>query len=88
MRVELGSGEVIIGRAALITLPINVLNRVSFEPQLSEIKRAAATQRHAGSGVKGYVHVGGDVGNVSVFAPKPKRSIGWARITTVRKARG
>ena len=89
VRVELGSGEVVTARTALITLPINVLNRVSIEPQLSEIKRAAATQRHAGSGVKGYVHVGGDVGNVSVFAPeKPKRSTGWARIATARKDRG
>ena len=38
--------------------------------RLSEVKRAAASERHAGSGVKCYAHVKGDVGNVSVFAPE------------------
>jgi pseudooxynicotine dehydrogenase len=76
VRVELASGEAVAARTALITLPINVLNHVTFEPDLSPIKRAAATQRHAGSGVKCYVHVRGDVGNLSFLAPEAE-AINW-----------
>ena len=77
VRVELLNGDTIAARTALITLPMNVLNSVEFEPGLSEIKRAAATERHAGSGMKCYVHVKGDIGNVSVLAPESE-AINWA----------
>jgi monoamine oxidase len=70
VRIELAGGGAVTARMALVTLPMNVLNSVTFEPQLSALKRAASTERHAGSGVKYYVHVKGDVGNVSVFAPE------------------
>ncbi len=70
VRIELAGGGTVSARFALITLPMNVLNSVTFEPQLSALKREASKERHAGSGVKYYVHVKGDVGNVSVFAPE------------------
>ena len=70
VRVELQSGADVAARTAVITLPMNVLNSVEFEPRLSDTKRAAATERHAGSGIKCYVHVKSDVGNVSVLAPE------------------
>ena len=76
VRLELASGTEVTARTALITLPMNVLNSVVFEPQLSEVKRAAARERHAGSGLKCYVRVKGDVGNVSVFAPETE-AINW-----------
>jgi monoamine oxidase len=76
VRVDLVSGESVAARTALITVPINVLNHVTFEPKLSAIKRAAATQRHAGSGVKAFVRVAGDFGNISVFAPETE-AINW-----------
>jgi monoamine oxidase len=75
--VELAGGGAVVARTALVTLPMNVLNSVTFEPQLSTIKRAASAERHAGAGVKCYVHVKGDVGNVSVFAPE-REAINWA----------
>ena len=68
--VELTNGDKIAARTALVTLPMNVLGSVEFEPGLSEIKRMAAAERHVGSGTKCYVHVKGDIGNVSVFAPE------------------
>lgn len=77
VRVEMADGNVVVARTALITLPMNVLGSVRFEPTLSEIKRAATTQRQAGSGVKCYVRVKGDVGNVSVFAPESE-AVNWA----------
>ena len=49
---------------------MNVLNTVEFEPPLSEVKRTASAERHAGAGRKCYVRVKGDVGNVSVLAPE------------------
>lgn len=56
---------------------MNALNSVTFEPRLSGIKRAAASERHAGSGVKCYVHVKGDIDNASVYGPESE-AINWA----------
>ncbi|MFF1496602.1 flavin monoamine oxidase family protein [Streptomyces sp. NPDC058304] len=70
VRVELESGEAVSARTALIALPMNVLNSVEFEPGLSEIKRTASADRHAGAGMKCYVRVKGDIGNVSIVAPE------------------
>lgn len=70
VRVELESGEAIGAPTALIALPMNVLNSVEFEPRLSDIKRTASADRHAGAGMKCYVRVKGDVGNVSMVAPE------------------
>ncbi len=77
VQVELVTGNAVTARTALIALPMNVLNSVTFEPRLSDIKRAAATERHAGSGLKCYVHVKGDIGNVCVYAPESE-AINWA----------
>ncbi|MFG2991219.1 flavin monoamine oxidase family protein [Streptomyces sp. NPDC048257] len=70
VQVELESGETVTAPTALIALPMNVLNSVEFEPGLSEIKRTASADRHAGAGMKCFVRVKGDVGNVSIVAPE------------------
>ena len=70
VRVELASGETVAARTAVITLPMNVLNSVEFEPRLSDGKRTASDERHAGSGNKLIVRVKGDIGNVNVMAPE------------------
>ena len=54
VRVELANGDTISAPVGLIALPMNVLNSVEFEPPLSEIKRTASTERHAGAGMKCY----------------------------------
>ncbi|MFD9475902.1 flavin monoamine oxidase family protein [Streptomyces nojiriensis] len=74
--VELESGETVSAPTALIALPMNVLNSVEFEPALSEIKRTASAERHAGAGVKCFVRVKGDIGNVSVVAPET-HAVNW-----------
>ncbi|MFD5936539.1 flavin monoamine oxidase family protein [Streptomyces sp. NPDC060333] len=70
VRVELEGGEAVSAPTALIALPMNVLNSVEFEPGLSEIKRTASADRHAGAGMKCFVRVKGDIGNVSMVAPE------------------
>jgi hypothetical protein len=77
VRVELTSGDTVDAPAALITLPMNVLNSVEFDPGLSEIKRTASTERDAGAGRKCYVRVKGDIGNVSVLTPE-SHAVNWA----------
>jgi monoamine oxidase len=54
---------------AIVTLPLNTLGGVRFDPPLSDARRAASRERHAGRGIKLYAHVRGDLGNVSGFAP-------------------
>jgi len=76
VRVELVDGTEVAARTVLVTLPVNVLGTVAFEPGLSELKRAASEERHAGSGVKCYVHVKGDAGNLGVFAPAAE-AVNW-----------
>ncbi|MFD4923066.1 flavin monoamine oxidase family protein [Streptomyces goshikiensis] len=70
VRVELENGEAVSAPTALIALPMNVLNSVKFEPELSEIKRTASADRHAGAGRKTFVKVRGDIGNLSIVAPE------------------
>jgi pseudooxynicotine dehydrogenase len=77
VRVELTNGDAVSARTALIAIPMNVLNSVEFEPRLSETKRTASTERHAGVGMKCYVRVKGDIGNVSVLAPEAQ-AVNWA----------
>ncbi|MFI6006360.1 flavin monoamine oxidase family protein [Streptomyces sp. NPDC051366] len=76
VRVELESGETVSAPTALIALPMNVLNSVEFEPPLSEIKRTASADRHAGAGMKCFVRVKGDIGNVSIVAPEAQ-PVNW-----------
>jgi monoamine oxidase len=76
VRVELAGGDTVSAPTALIALPMNVLNGVEFEPRLSEIKQAASSERHAGAGMKCYVRVKGDIGNVSVLAPEAQ-AVNW-----------
>ena len=86
VRVELASGDAVSAPAAVIALPMNVLNSVEFEPPLSEIKRTASSERHAGAGQKCYVRVKGDIGNVSVLAPE-EQAVNWA-VTYAHGAEG
>jgi hypothetical protein len=67
--VETVAGESYTAACAVVAVPLNTLDRVRFEPAISPAKRAAASERHAGRGVKFYAQLRGDLGNVSGFAP-------------------
>ena len=68
VRVETSEGNIYQGRAGVITLPMNVMNTVSFNPPLSAIKREAADLKHAGGGSKVFFVVKGDPGAVMTLA--------------------
>jgi len=64
-------GETVSARAAVVTIPLNVLGQIDFSPALSPGKRAAASEGHAGSGVKLHIKVRGQLGGFSGLAPWP-----------------
>lgn len=57
--VTTARGETLRARAAIATLPMNVLANVEFAPALDPRKIAASKERHAGAGVKAYIRVRG-----------------------------
>ncbi len=60
-------GERFRARAAIAALPMNVLSTIEFSPALMPEKLAASRERHAGSGVKLYACVKGEVPNFAAF---------------------
>ena len=50
--VQTSSGDTHHGRLGVITVPMNVMNRVACNLPLSPIKREAAEIKHAGNGSK------------------------------------
>jgi monoamine oxidase len=63
------SGEEIAAGAVVVTTPLNVLNTLTFDPPLSETKRAAATQGQASSGVKAWARLRGEYEPFVALAP-------------------
>jgi len=66
--VETSDGRTFHGRAGIVTLPMNVMNTVDFNPPLAAIKREAAEIKHAGGGSKVFFVVKGDPGPVMTLA--------------------
>ena len=66
--VETSNGDSFHGRAGIVTLPMNVMNTVDFNPPLAAIKREAAEVKHAGGGSKVFFVVKGDPGPVMTLA--------------------
>jgi pseudooxynicotine oxidase len=79
--VTLANGEKVRARTALLTVPLNVLSSIEFVPALSEDKRRAIAEGHAGHGQKLYVKVRGDLGNIALLGPQ-SMPIGWAATVT------
>ena len=66
--VQTADGHHHSGRLGVITLPMNVMNTVTFNPPLSPIKREATNIKHAGGGSKVFFVVEGDPGPVMTLA--------------------
>ena len=66
--VQTANGDIHHGRLGVITVPMNVMNSVAFNPPLSPIKREAADVKHAGGGSKVFFVVKGDPGPVMTLA--------------------
>lgn len=59
--VALESGEMFTAKQVIVTLPINVLNEVTFEPPLDPVKSATSLEGQASTGVKFWAKVRGHV---------------------------
>ena len=62
------SGEQVIAKRAVVTVPLNVLHRVDFEPPLSSVKLEASRLKHVGGGYKVFFEVDGDPGAVMTLS--------------------
>ena len=63
------NGKAIRAKAALSTLPLNVLTDVSFSPPLPDKVLGASQERHPGRGGKFFLKVKGKAGNLATVAP-------------------
>ena len=62
------NGEVVNAKRAVVTVPLNVLNSVAFDPPLSSVKQEASALKHVGGGYKVFFEVDGDPGAVMTLS--------------------
>jgi monoamine oxidase len=62
------NGEVVNAKRAVVTVPLNVLNSVAFDPPLSSVKQEASELKHVGGGYKVFFEVDGDPGAVMTLS--------------------
>jgi len=67
--VNTANGEELACSAAISCLPMNTVVDVDFTPPLPAGVVAAGKERHVGHGIKVYIKVEGDIGNVATIAP-------------------
>ena len=60
VEVQTRDGAVFGGRAAVVAVPINVLDAIRFSPELSEAKRRAIALGQASRGIKIFIHARGE----------------------------
>jgi len=60
--VQTSEGQLLKARAVIVTVPLNVLDTVTFEPPIHSLKMQAASEKHAGGGSKVFLEVEGDPG--------------------------
>jgi monoamine oxidase len=63
------SGKRLSAQAAILALPMNVLDKIDCKPALAPLKLEAARKRHTGVGLKALMRVKGDLGNIQLLAP-------------------
>jgi monoamine oxidase len=66
--VRLETGERFEARAVIAALPMNVLANIRFSPALDPAKLAASRERHAGAGIKVYIHVRDALPSINILA--------------------
>lgn len=67
--VTTARGEKLTCGAVINCLPMNTISNIDFTPPLPAGVVKAGQERHPGSGIKLYIKVKGDVGNVNTVAP-------------------
>jgi monoamine oxidase len=66
--VTTSRGEKLSCGAVISSVPMNVINRIEFQPSLPAGVIEAGEQRHPGQGLKLYMKVEGDLGNFFAFS--------------------
>ena len=66
--VMTAAGEQVTARRAVVTVPLNVLHNVTFDPPLKPVKEAASKLKHVGGGAKLFFEVEGDPGALMTLA--------------------
>ena len=61
--------EIFTASAAVVTVPMNVLKDIEFDPKLDNLKLSASNETHGGSGIKFHVLLKGNYGSISCLAP-------------------
>jgi monoamine oxidase len=74
--VSTRDGSLYRASSVVVAVPLNTLQDIVFSPPLSSGKQAAAAEKHATLGVKVWIRVKGDVGNVAAAAPEG-HPFGW-----------
>lgn len=72
------NGDVFSARHALVTVPMNVVNQIEFDPPLDNVRVDAAKEKHAGEGFKVFLITKGNLGGLwccSSLADCPLMSI-------------
>lgn len=69
VRVSLASGETLEAPVAVLTVPLNVINSIDFDPGLPAAVTAASRERHSGESCKFYARVNENLGSVMTMAP-------------------
>jgi monoamine oxidase len=72
-KVTLEDGTTLTSAAVVVTLPLNVLDSVTFDPPLSEGKRRAAHQGQTSQGVKVWARLRGEYEPFVALAPGSER---------------
>ena len=67
--VTTDEGQTLSAQRVIVTAPINTLTHIDFTPALSEEKLIVSRARHAGFGIKFYVHVKQNLGSLFCVAP-------------------
>lgn len=63
------NGDEIAAAGVVVTIPLNVLNTIEFDPPLSETKRFAGSQGQASSGLKAWARLSGEYEPFVALAP-------------------
>lgn len=77
--VETVTGERYAAPAVIVTLPINALSGITFDPPLSEGKRAVASQGQVSCGIKLWIRVRGSLKPFIALAPPSVSAITYAQ---------
>jgi monoamine oxidase len=67
--VHLADGQELVGRAVVVTVPLNVLGSIAFEPALHPVKAKAADQGQTSKGVKVWARLRGEYEPFVALAP-------------------